>query len=235
MSKYGDFRKLSGFDSYLPSLKEAQASSEYLDVGEVPMAMLQSDMTRQRELGTSDEVLEGKRLRELKLGITTSTLRDPGASDIYAKTKSKPKKGETKPSPSHDHKIEDVEDEQTEELDPHHMTAPELAAHSGRGHAHHHDHGKDHNEYFAASGKAHHVAQQAHEFSAMMKSGELPKDKHHHGKAHDLHLQAYTNHKIAGAMADKLGHSAQRNAHNAESSKHQDALAKHGKKIGKEY
>lgn len=95
MSKFNDFRRLAGLQTYLPTLKEARESEETLDVGEVPE--LVGDVTRAMELATSDEVLEGKKIREMKLGITTSTRRDPAKldtlKDIVAPAKKAPKKG----------------------------------------------------------------------------------------------------------------------------------------------
>ena len=227
MSRYAEFRKLTGLQTYLPTLEDARAipEDEYLEVGAIPSFV-----------GEGSRVQEMAAMGELKLGIT-SVRRDPGAMAAYTNSRMDPKAPVNKKAkpPVSQPMLKSKKEDMDEALDPHHMNAHELAAYTGSKHMQHSDHGKDHNEYFHASGKAHHVGNQAHEFSAMMKSGELPKDKAHHEKAHDLHLQAYTNHKIAGGMAGRLGHSAQRNAHDHESGRHQDALARHGKKIGKEY
>ena len=110
---------------------------------------------------------------------------------------------------------------------------PHEIAHSKAGH--HSRAGNDHawDNYFKASGEAHHHGHAAHEISAMIKSKEISGDPGHHENAYHMHDQAMKMHHHAGEMAMRAGAPWMKAVHSGHAMGHEQQMVKHGRKFKK--
>jgi hypothetical protein len=106
---------------------------------------------------------------------------------------------------------------------------PHEAAHAA-GAEKQNSHDQKFGEYFQASGHAHHVGHQAHEVSAMIKSGEVGSDPGHHENAYHLHNHAMGLHQAAAKKASEAGAPWMIGYHQGHVQKHDKAMAMHNKK-----
>jgi hypothetical protein len=111
---------------------------------------------------------------------------------------------------------------------------PHEIAHAKPNHPGVHSDGPEWDNYFKASGKAHHHGHAANEISAMIKSGEIGGEEGHHQNAHYAHQQAMELHHHAGEMALRAGAPWMKQTHGSHAAEHEKMMVKHGKKFKKQ-
>ncbi len=110
---------------------------------------------------------------------------------------------------------------------------PMEIAHAEPGHPGVRSDGPEWDNYFKASGIAHHHGHAAHQLSAMIKSGELGGHAGHHQNAYYAHEHARQLHHHAGEMALRAGAPWMQTAHRDHAAVHEKHMLKHGRKFKK--